>query len=634
MDNSIALSVSAHFYNKENRAPLKPNKDGEQVNIWAFGAFENVRWSTEQIIRHLMDGRAICIAETTNNWRKGENFKSAQIMGVDFDNGPGVIQLLSNDLIDKYAFLVYATPNSSDEAPRSRALFALDTPLLDPQVYRKFLRRLMLAFNSENIDAATKDDVRIFYGSAGKKYSDVPSAVLPLAVLEALPAHPSELSSVVGPAPSLIVNGNGDHLRKYVQSAVDGELNHLATTREHRNNALVTAAFSLGTLAAAPWANLTRYEVENALYQTAVANGYVSKDGEGAAKATIRSGLESGLKKPRTQPTHEEISRGYVAPPQPAPQPAPPAAWHTSTDSMQRYRERLQTARSDGRLPLPFPFESLYSFGGFCRIVSPGFLIGIVGLSGGMKTSFVETITDSWRQMGANDVLWYGPEWNWEKMGDRAVQRYGGANLTDVMLHELYLVEDKMGIVKHLGKPLSKGVYQHSIEVSEEIEQWPGRNHYIEQMDIDIDELLIASAERLADAKAQGRIIRIAVFDYLQLIDMRSARSEQERITNIIGRIKAFCVDNALIGVVASQVTKSASAENKENQKLLTGEAGQYFRGDKFNLVLTLNPMYDGKLLTDKGYINVDKNSAGSTGAVQVFIDPSRFRWMDTEVKA
>ena len=46
--------------------------------------------------------------------------------------------------------------------------------------------------------------------------------------------------------------------------------------------------------------------------------------------------------------------------------------------------------------------------------------------------------------------------------------------------------------------------------------------------------------------------------------------------------------------------------------------------------MLTLNPIYDGKLLTDKGYINVDKNSIGRTGAVEVFIKPSHFKWLDS----
>lgn len=297
---------------------------------------------------------------------------------------------------------------------------------------------------------------------------------------------------------------------------------------------------------------------------------------------------------------------------------------------MQRYRERLTTAREDGKLPLSFPFKALHSFGGFCRVVSPGVMVGVVGMSGGMKTSFVETITDAWKQMDANDVLWYGPEWNWEKMADRAVQRYGGANMTDVLLHELYLQETARGVKPRDGKALPDGMYRASLDASHAIEQWAGMNHYVEQMDVDIDDLLIGSAQRLADAKGMGRTIRIAVWDYLQLMDMRSARSEQDRITQILGRLKAFCVENSLIGIVASQVTKTASSDTKENQKLLTSEAGQFFRGDKFNLVLTLNPIYDGKMLTDRGYINVDKNSIGRTGAVEVGIKPSQLKWLDS----
>ena len=200
------------------------------------------------------------------------------------------------------------------------------------------------------------------------------------------------------------------------------------------------------------------------------------------------------------------------------------------------------------------------------------------------------------------------------------------------MLHELWLQEQALGMKARDGVRLPKGVYEESLRVSQDIEGWAGMNHYIEQMDMDIDELLIGSAQRLADAKAMGRNIRVAVWDYLQLLDMRSARSEQERIGSILGRLKAFCVEHALIGIVASQVTKTASSDTKENQKLLTSEAGQFFRSDKFNLVLTLNPVYEGKLLTDEGYINVDKNSIGRTGAVQVGIDPARLRWLDTAV--
>lgn len=629
----IALSISKHFVNKENIAPVKNGS-----NRWAFAAFDNVVWTPQQIVEHVKAGHAICVAATQNNHRKNEYFKSAQIMGVDFDHGPDVTGLLDKPLVYEYAFMVYATPSSTPAAPRSRALFALDAPINDPDQYKRLVKRLLLAFNADNIDDQCKDTVRIFYGCKGKETSEVTTAVLPIVILETLPPHPDELKRVPDPNAPQTLPVVGGSYEKYVQAALDDEISTLRTVPENQNNALNKASFALGQLVGSSWTQLSRHEVEQALYDAVVANGYVARDGEHAARATIRSGIEAGMRNPRPAPlsvdtpyqrTATDDGPSNFAEPEPE-KPPFQATWHTSVESMQRYRERLTTARTDGKLPLIFPFKALHEFGGFCRVISPGVMIGVVGLSGGLKTSFVETITDSWKQMDDNDVLWYGPEWSWEHMADRAVQRYGGANYTDVALHEMYLQEQARGIKTQFGVKLPDKVYAESVRISQEIEQWSGMNHYIEQMDVDIDDLLTGSAQRLLDAQAMGRSIRIAVWDYLQLMDMRSVKSEAERITTILGRLKAFCVENSLIGIVASQVTKTASADTKENQKLLTSEAGQFFRGDKFNLVLTLNPVYDGKALTDKGYINVDKNSIGKTGAVQVFINPARLKWIDS----
>ena len=57
------------------------------------------------------------------------------------------------------------------------------------------------------------------------------------------------------------------------------------------------AAFALGQFVGAD--RLTQSEVESALFDAAVANGYVAKDGPAAARATIRSGIEKGSLEPR-----------------------------------------------------------------------------------------------------------------------------------------------------------------------------------------------------------------------------------------------------------------------------------------------------------------------------------------------
>lgn len=992
MADTLALSVSKHFHDKANNAPERPDKDGALSNRWAYAAFDNVLWTPVQIIEHVRGGGAICVAATKNNHRKGEYFKSAQLMGVDFDKGPGVIDLLRDPLVDGYAFLVYATPSSTDDAPRSRALFRLDAPITDPLEYKRLLKRLMYKLDVDGIDEQCKDPVRIFYGSAGKKASDVPNAVLPIDLLQLLPPHPDELPKPVPDVPLRLIEPTDkrgmSRLEAYAKTTRENILNDLAMLpngQDMRHGAINAAVMKLAAFSKGGWTGFEGWE--NEIRQLGRQWGRADQEIEASIKGAYDKADPKAVGLPdEPLPT---VNAALTVQPEPEPPPAaqtpvPPAInWHTSAESMRRYRERLTVARTDGKLPLIFPYRALHEFRGFCRVVAPGVMIGVVGMSGGMKaqpldsrvltingwkrmgdiqvgdlvitmdgtpapvtgvypqgvkpiyrltfrdgaeveccddhlwyvksyadrangrdwhvlplkafrethqkqfasgkvaktcvpavapvqypkrelpldpyllgvligdggmtttslmvssedaeildavrlalpagvqlkhsaaydyrisgrkgaskgqqggssenpithvlrklglwgkksidkfipadymladvdsriallqglcdtdgcpaggngshvafevsskrladdvmelvkslggltsctekttyretayrcylflppeilpfrltrkmakytprtkypithyiervepagekeaqciivdhpthsyitdgyvvthnTSFVETITDAWKQMDCNDVLWYGPEWNWEKMADRAVQRYGGANLTDVMLHELWMQEQALGVKARDGVRLPKAAYEESLRVSEDIERWAGMNHYIEQMDVDIDDLLKASAQRLTDAREMGRHIRIAVWDYLQLLDMRSARSEQDRIGSILGRVKAFCVEHSLIGIVASQVTKTASSDTKENQKLLTSEAGQFFRSDKFNLVLTLNPVYDGKLLTDKGYINVDKNSIGKTGAVEVGIDPARLRWLDSAVKA
>jgi hypothetical protein len=186
---------------------------------------------------------------------------------------------------------------------------------------------------------------------------------------------------------------------------------------------------------------------------------------------------------------------------------------------------------------------------------------------------------------------------------------------------------------KRAGRRLSDGTIAEAKRVADKLAAWPGQSHFIQQMDLDIDDLLAASSARLKAVEAEGRSVRIAVFDYVQLMNMRSIRNDLERIGQVLGRIKAFCVDHQLVGVVASQVTKGSAKNSREGSETLSAEDGQFLRSDKFNLVLTLNPIYTGKALTDQGIVGVAKNSTGdATVQKWLYINPSRFYWQDKEV--
>jgi hypothetical protein len=644
----IRLSLSKWFYNKQNNAPLRLNKQkGEDSNQWAFGAFETAVMTTEQITAHVTNGRAICVAACQKNWRKEDNFLSAQLMGVDFDHGTSIADLIGHEFVFNYAFLVYATPSSTPENPRSRVLFALDMPIENLAEYKKLVKRLLWSLNIPDVDDQCKDGVRIFYGCDTEEFSLVRDAVLPVAVLEALPQHPDEIPKPpIERRETVITPENATRAQKYAVGAKEGILNDALSTpigTGQRHKAFNDACMKAVARAKGGW-----YGFESIDQELRIVGQQLDRDPDEIERG-IRGAWDKAEAYPMTLPDNTPAAANgsrelQIAQAAPA---VPPAAvptaltWRTSDDSMARFRERLERPVNGALVPLIFPFKCLREkFGGFCAAVPPGVLIGIVGLSGGMKTSFIETITDIWRQLGDNDVLWWGPEWSWDKMADRAIQRYSDtnaptANVTEMMFHEMWLAEEASGIPvkQRYGRPLSPSVKANSKAVSERIEAWAGKCHYIEEMDIDIDQLFASSKQRLEQARASGRNVRIAVFDYVQLMEMRSVRTEAERINAVLGRIKAFCVENKLIGIVASQVTKSSSSAVREGGDTLKAESGQFFRSDKFNLILTLNPQYEGTMMKDYGVIGVVKNSAGRTGEQPVFIDPARFKWLDKAAK-
>lgn len=86
----------------------------------------------------------------------------------------------------------------------------------------------------------------------------------------------------------------------YVEAIIRSEMDALASCRAGRNGAINDAAFNLGTLVGA--GALSRGEAESHIMAAAHANGYVAKDGERAARQTMASGLESGMKSPRQIP--------------------------------------------------------------------------------------------------------------------------------------------------------------------------------------------------------------------------------------------------------------------------------------------------------------------------------------------
>jgi hypothetical protein len=141
--------------------------------------------------------------------------------------------------------------------------------------------------------------------------------VLPQVLLEEL-AGPAPARKAAKPFATR-ATGSGRE-QAYAQKALFSECAAVASSTEFRNNALNNAALKLGQLVGAGL--LDRDEVERALEEAACACGLdTDTPGLRGIRATIKSGLDAGEKKPRGMP--EESTSGQAAPSSNGTPPAP-----------------------------------------------------------------------------------------------------------------------------------------------------------------------------------------------------------------------------------------------------------------------------------------------------------------------
>lgn len=127
--------------------------------------------------------------------------------------------------------------------------------------------------------------------------------------LDALTAIPEALAALLkrkdsAETPSLPIlapapQNATEHERAHAEKALADEIEKLTALRpgDGRNHALNVAAHSLGTMAGAGW--IDPAVIRQSLLDAASANGHTAKHGQRQSDATIDSGLNAGMKKPR-----------------------------------------------------------------------------------------------------------------------------------------------------------------------------------------------------------------------------------------------------------------------------------------------------------------------------------------------
>lgn len=250
-------------------------------------SFRNLEVLKSDAAAMIADGHAFTVWHR-NQWRNAANYELGQHLALDFDagnDGSSIPVLMRDKFVQHYATYVYSTPSHTAEAPKSRVLFCLDTPIMQAKNYVLASRALLWLFGTA--DAKCKDAARFFYGSINCEAVFV-NRVLPLAKVReiigqyiATGQEERRRHTAETPAEQQTFDGDADKLIRYWQRRMEG-------AREgERNDTLNKAAYSLGELVRA--GVIKKHDVYNILEPAAVRAGL----GKGEASGTIASGLRA-----------------------------------------------------------------------------------------------------------------------------------------------------------------------------------------------------------------------------------------------------------------------------------------------------------------------------------------------------
>ena len=175
----IQLNLSESFHNKEN---LTGNKS-------ALGySFHPATVELRHLVKHIRTGKAFTVGQFNDNRRVESHFVSSQLLALDLDDCPMNMRQLENEnaFIHEYMFMMYATPTSTPEKPKTRVLFMLDEVVTSASRWRILQLALMAHFTDLRPDQACKDPSRLFYGCDTSEYLVDYQQRLPLALVGGL----------------------------------------------------------------------------------------------------------------------------------------------------------------------------------------------------------------------------------------------------------------------------------------------------------------------------------------------------------------------------------------------------------------------------------------------------------------
>lgn len=175
--------------NKTIKSPFGIKKQ----SALSFG-FVNQKTSLDQLFEWLtVDGYAYAPALILEGHRKGNNFAACFVAFVDIDHGMTINDLFNDRLYKKYGSGYYTTSSHTDNDPRFRILFCLESPITNGKDMTLLYQGLISYYGTA--DESCKDPCRLFYGSINAKHCELTDRVLPTDLITKFIAHARKLKN-------------------------------------------------------------------------------------------------------------------------------------------------------------------------------------------------------------------------------------------------------------------------------------------------------------------------------------------------------------------------------------------------------------------------------------------------------
>lgn len=321
---------------------------------------------------------------------------------------------------------------------------------------------------------------------------------------------------------------------------------------------------------------------------------------------------------------------------------------YTLDEALDNYALRLVGALPTAYPPLPNPIKPMHKLGGNARIITRPTMIGVLGVSGGFKTSLLQGVSNKYSQDGYHGII-YSPEWSPERNADRIIQQMGGMKMSQMSLLARYYYEQSMidkGILASddtsvFGeKPDESVMLKSESAISYVRNAFRGKIVYLKDFGSSILDILAMTKEaykRMADA---GYTPSYFIFDYAQMAEPPMNWPGRWDMQMTIKQTKKLTMELGLITWMASQVRKSDTEDLAgADGDILTSTSGLNFHDHQFNLFLTVNPMKEiivfpnGRRLREVK-LAVTKNSEGDKAdtkdlAISMFVDLDRMLMLE-----